>query len=417
MKIKNYFLTLALLTSCFAFAQTGTIDSTSFTCMGKIRTYTYYVPKIYDSIHAVPLIINMHGATGTSAKQQVAEDFRKIADTANFIVVHPQGLNIPIYPGIPIKQNGWNVLGTVAAWDTDKVFILNLLDTMLTNYKINPSRIYLTGYSEGGFMSYDFACFVTSRFAAIASVSGSLVSSHFSACAPSQSIPVMEIHGTNDGTIGYTGAGLTTTTPVDNMIKYWVNKNNCSCVPDSIVHLPDLVDSATVDKSKVIHYIYQGAKRGDRVELYKVLNGGHQIPSAPPVPTSYGNGNTNEDFTAAKEIWRFFNRYNLDSLGVIFPNGTEGGGCMSTGIANNKSAEDKTISIYPNPSNGKFTLYVEGVENTTVQVINLLGAVVFETKVSEQYTKIDLSTDAKGIYFYKVSSAAGVVKSGKVIIE
>jgi polyhydroxybutyrate depolymerase len=415
MKIKNYFLILALCVFHVTFAQTGTVDSSSFVCMGKTRTYTYYIPQLYDNVHAVPLIINMHGATGTSAKQQTAEDFRKIADTANFIIVHPQGLSIPIAPGINFPETGWNVLGTVAAWDTDKVFILNLLDTLQTHYKINASRIYLTGYSEGGFMSYDFACFVTSRFAAIASVSGSLISSHFSACAPSQSIPLMEIHGTNDGTIGYTGTGLTSSTPIDTMIKYWVGKNHCNCVPDSIVHLPDVVDSATVDKSKAIHYIYQGAKRGDRVELYKVLNGGHQIPSAPPVPTSYGNGNTNEDFTAAKEIWRFFNRYNLDSLGVIFPNGTAGGGCLSTEIIINKSNE--IITVYPNPSNGTFTIDIDNYDNTNFQLLNVLGTVVYEGKIVEKTTKLNLNNLTKGIYIFKISNLTEVVKNSKLIID
>jgi polyhydroxybutyrate depolymerase len=420
MKLKNYFLIITLSLSCVAFGQTGTLDSASIVVDGITRTYTYYVPQLYNSANVpVPLVINMHGATGTSYKQEIAEDFRKIADTANFIVVHPQGLNIPIYPGVPYNQTGWNVLGTVAAWKSDKVFIINLLEKLASQYSIKRSKVYLTGYSEGGFMSYDFACFVTGRFAAIASVSGSLVSSHFSACTPSQPTPVMEIHGTADGTISYTGGTLPPSIAVDTMVKYWVKYNHCNSIPNSIVHLPDLVDSCCTspsDSSKVVHYVYAGGTRGTTVELYKVLGGGHQIPSAPPVPASYGNGVQNKDFTAAKEIWRFFSKYNLDSLGVSIVTGTIT--AVSTGINNLDSEnENNLVSVYPNPSNGKFTVYVENNKGSNFQILNLLGTVVYEAKLTGKYTTIAIDESSKGIYFYRIINNTDVIKSGKLIIQ
>jgi polyhydroxybutyrate depolymerase len=409
MKIKSYFLILSFCFCQFIIAQTGTTFSGSIVNSGVTRTYTFYVPQLYDSLNvAVPLVFNIHGAGGTSAGQETDEDFRKIADTANFIIVHPQGLSMPIAPGLSFKQTGWNVLGTVAAWNADKTFIINLLEKLATEYNINRSRVYLTGYSEGGFMGYDFACFVSGRFAAIGSICGSLIPSHYTACAPAQPTPVMEIHGTNDPVIAYDGNGAVTTTPVDNMINYWVTYNNCGPTPDSIVHLNDIVDSccaANIDNSKVVHYVYGGGTKGASVELYKVLNGGHTIPV---LDTSASDAN--HDFDAAKEMWRFFSKYSLDSLGVTPVTGT------ITSIGINQTAESNTISIYPNPSNGTFTLQLKNFEDANLQIINLLGEIVFEEKLSKGLTKIDLN-ETKGVYLYQLKNKAGMLKSGKIIIN
>jgi len=411
MKIKNYFLILALCFFHFAFAQTGMTTSGTITVGGTARTYTFYVPSLYNSANAVPLVFNMHGLTGTSALQETAEDFRKIADTANFIVVHPQGLNQS-----PLNQPGWDVLGTVAAWDSDKVFIINLLEKLASQYSIDRNRVYLTGYSEGGFMSYDFACFVSARFAAIASVCGSLTPSHFTACTPTQPTPVMEIHGTNDQVIVYAGNGvLTTSTNVDTMINYWVKYNHCHSSPDSVVKLADITDSATIDKSTVVHYVYKGGTNGATVELYKVLNGGHQIPSLPPVPTGYGTGNTNEDFTAAKEIWRFFRKYSLNGFGVTPVVGTISITATATSV--NQVTINNAVSIYPNPSNGTFIIDIDNYENTSFQLLNVLGTVVYEGKIIEKTTRLNLNNLTKGIYIFKISNLTEVLKNGKLIID
>ena len=256
-------------------------------------------------------------------------------------------------------------------------------------------------------MSYEFACFIRSRFAAIASVSGSLVPSGFTACAPNQPTPVMEIHGTSDQIINYTGSSsFVASTDVDTMINYWVKYNKCIPIPTTIEYLKDTIDSATVDHSTVVHYVYTGGTKGVTVELYKVLGGGHQIPSLPPVPTGYGVGNTNEDFTAAKEIWRFFSKYNLEALGVT----------PATGI-NNNTFEKNNISVYPNPSNGIFRVDVKNNLNVIITIVNVLGETVLEKKISDTSVTIDLSNYPTGVYFYQARNQAGNIKSGKLIVQ
>src|ERR1019366_454902 len=377
MKMKNYLLTAIIFTSSFVYSQTGATISGSFTSGGAVRTYTIYVPTMYDGTTPVPLVFNIHGFTGTCAKQTTAEDFRKIADTANFIIVLPQALVDTNRSSHYYGGTSWNFIGTS---DPDKVFIMSLLDTIESHYKINTSRVYSTGFSQGAHMTYDLACFYNTRFAAIASVSGGLGFVELSAATLTHPTPIMEIHGTADPLAAYNGSSANPS--VDSLIRWWVNYNHCDATATTIGHLPDVADSATVDSSKVIHYVYTGGTNGATVELYKILNGGHQIPSLAPLPIGYGLGNTNQDFTAAKEIWRFFSQYKL-AVGI-----------------DEHTSNSSDILIYPNPSNGIFRIEVKNNQNVNIIIVNVLGETIAEKKISDTSVTIDLSNYPTGIYFY-----------------
>ena len=116
-------------------------------------------------------------------------DFRKIADTANIIIVHPQGLLD--YTGV----THWNL----GQSNVDDIGFLNSLYSYIVSiYNINLDKVYSTGMSNGGYMSYYLACNISDKIAAIASVTGSMGSFMQLNCNPTHPTPVMEIHGTAD---------------------------------------------------------------------------------------------------------------------------------------------------------------------------------------------------------------------------
>src|SRR5690606_31326782 len=126
-------LPLLLLTGSF-FAQT-TISG-SFDHGGITRTYSFYVPAAYIPGEAVPLLLNLHGLGTDGAYQEENGDFRPIADTANFIVVHPDGSFESI-----TNQRFWNY-GNVAGSTVDDVgFLEALIDTISAHHSINPNRV------------------------------------------------------------------------------------------------------------------------------------------------------------------------------------------------------------------------------------------------------------------------------------
>src|SRR5690606_22367897 len=200
---------------CIARAQT-TVNG-SFVHEGLTRTYSFYVPASYTQGQAVPLILNLHGYTSTGAAQAIYGDFRPIADTAGFIVVHPDGTPDPI-SGLLFWNFG--IFGTTV---NDVGFLEDLIDTVSAHYTIDPERVYCTGMSNGGFMTYAMAC-ESDRFAAVGSVTGSMSVTMYNSCNPDHPTPAIHVHGTDDPTNPYTGNSTSESIP--DVVDFWVANNS-----------------------------------------------------------------------------------------------------------------------------------------------------------------------------------------------
>ncbi|HOY08132.1 MAG TPA: PHB depolymerase family esterase, partial [Saprospiraceae bacterium] len=313
---------------------TGTIQSGGLT-----REYRLYKPAVYNGSTAVPLVINMHGYSSNNLEQEFYGDFRGIADTANFLIVHPNGT---------LDNQGqrfWNAFGTGSNVD-DVGFISDLIDTLSAAYNIDPQRIYATGMSNGGFMSYSLACELNERIAAIASVTGSMAPIKLASCNPQRPVPVMEIHGTADGVVPYTGQQLTMVA-IPDLVSAWAAFNNCNPTP-VVTSVPN---TNTGDGCTAERFVYSGGDAGSTVEHYKIIGGGHTWPGA-----AFIIGVTNQDFKASQEIWRFFSKYDLNG--------------STTGVTTPSSAGDWTAT--PNPA-GDFLL-LQSAAQQPVQRIQVWDA-------------------------------------------
>jgi len=241
-----------------------------------------------------------------------------------------------------------------------------MIDTISAQYNINQNRIYSVGMSNGGFMSYGLAC-QTNRFAAVGSVTGSMSLPMYNSCSPSRPTPVIHIHGTLDATVPYNGS--TSAKAAEDVVSYWVTNNNCNSSPQTFnVPNSNLTDGATAER-----ILYSGGINGNTIEFFKVINGGHTWPGAPiPLPTS---GNTCMDFSASKEIWRFFSQYQLQNTNSIEDFKT-----------------DDFVRVFPNP----VTNEINFSKSVYVKLINVTG----KTVVNTVYTsKIDISIQPAGLYF------------------
>ncbi|MCI1265749.1 MAG: hypothetical protein LKG19_04170 [Saprospiraceae bacterium] len=259
------------------------------------RDYKIYIPKIYNPNTLTPLVFNLHGYASNNVQQEFYGDFRPIADTANFIIVHPNGTKDPL------GNQFWNV-GFFPSSINDVGFIEALIDTISLLYSVDPTRIYSTGMSNGGFMSHELACQST-RFAAIASVAGSMTKLRNFQCRPSKLIPILQIHGTADSTVPY--LGTVSFLPIDTLIKFWATQLSCESKPNEINSFPDINRN---DGSTAIQYKYNKCLVNNKVELIKVENGAHTWPGA-----IFNIGVTCQDFSASKEIWRFFSQSKLQT--------------------------------------------------------------------------------------------------------
>lgn len=84
-----------------------------------------------------------------------------------------------------------------------------------------------------------------------------------------------------------------------------------------------------------------------------------------------------------------------------------------------ESAMSTDVQIYPNPSNGMFSIHAKGIETGAIEVINLEGKSIYKTGITGNTTdyKIDLSGYAHGTYLVTISSAGAELVSKKIIVE
>ncbi len=369
---KSVFAVLLAFVPVNSFAQTTVIDSLRFE--GLMRTYRIYIPKIYTPSKAVPLVLNLHGLGSNAQQQELYADFRKIADTANFIIVHPNGSKSSL-------GQGWNNFDAPGKGVNDLGFIAALIDKICATYAIDQSRIYSTGMSNGGFMSYDLACFLSYRIAAIASVTGSMVPSHKVACDAKHPTPIMEIHGTKDNTVPFDGNGAVPFTDIDSLLNFWVKFNTCSPAVISALPNTNLFDMSTVE-----HHVFSNGKQGSSVELYKVIGGGHSWPGT---STTLFGQTTNQDFNACKEIWRFFSKYHLDPL---------------NGIEQTDAPLKNTFTVYPNPASGNFKISSTDNQHLAygLRIFNNIGQQVAQSKTENGILEVSKADLAAGLYTLEI---------------
>ncbi len=281
-------LTLLLCLPLLGLAQ-QTING-SITHGGLQRDYILYVPATYSAGTAVPLVFNFHGYTSNASQQIWYGSFTEIADTAGFIVIHPEGT-------LDNSGNTHFNVGWGGSTVDDIGFTSALIDSISAEYSIDQNRVYSTGMSNGGYFSYHLACNLSVKIAAIASVTGAMSQYTQAICNPSHPTPVMEIHGTADLTVPFND--------IISGLGYWRNYNNCNPIADTTI-IPDLVLG---DWSTVEHIVFDNGDNGVTTDLFKVINGEHTWPGS-----NFTMGVTNYDINASVEIWKFFSRYDINGL-------------------------------------------------------------------------------------------------------
>ena len=260
----------------------------TYYCTFSNREFYIYIPSSYleDDDKEYPLLFSLHGYTS----------FQSIADEENFIVVYPQGLTLN-----STGETHWNVGGwTIGSQSNDIDFISDVIDWTNTNYKIDLSRIYSVGMSNGGFMSYRLACNLSNRIAAIGSVTGSMTPETLESCKPNHPTPVIQIHGKLDFTVTYSGNSYML--PIDDVIEYWRDYNNCEKSPIN----NEILDNDGDNFGGLVSR-YENCLNDVSFELYLLDKMGHEWPS-------YNREDGPSDIDSASILWDFLSKYDINGL-------------------------------------------------------------------------------------------------------
>ena len=269
---------------------------------GRERTYVVHVPASYDRAKTVPLLLALHGRLGTGEGQEKLGHLDKVSDEHGFLVVYPDGLNRSWADGREATPSDRH--------DVDDVkFLSALIDKMEGEYKVDASRVYATGMSNGGFMSGRLACDLTKRLAGVAIVGASLSVNVAERCNPAKPISVLVLQGTKDPLVPFGGGELGhgrggSVLSHDAAVKKFVELDQCSGQPRR-KHIPDNAeDGTTIDVA-----MYQSCAGGSEVAGYVVNGGGHTWPGGMPYLPEGIIGKTSRNLDAGEVIWEFLSRH------------------------------------------------------------------------------------------------------------
>lgn len=270
----------------------------SLVSSGETRHYLLYVPKSYDPAQPVPLVITFHGFASWPAHQARISGWNDLADEQGFVVVYPMGRKFPLR---------WNANSTPEAAAEEVLFAAELIEKLKSQYNIDPQRIYVNGFSNGGGMSDVLACELSDRIAAVGTVSGAYLYPR-AACTPQRPMPMMTFHGTEDPVVPYLGGNSgpfeeQTFPLIADWVSWWAEENACTGEQPAAV-------SAQAAQGGVSGVAYTGCAADVEVIFYSIAGAGHSWSGGKPMPR-WVVGETTDAIDTTAELWAFFQRHPL----------------------------------------------------------------------------------------------------------
>lgn len=244
------------------------------------RPFDVVVPTAYDGT-PMPLVVLLHGFGLTGPMQDDFFHFQALADTRGFLMVTPNGTSNAA--GSPF----WNATDACCGFGAsvdDSSYLAAVIERVQADYVVDTQRVFLIGYSNGGFMSYRMACDHAEVIAAIVSISAATFLDP-GRCEPAEPVSVVEIHGTDDGTITYDGgifegAGYPSALQT---VAQWASSDQCNDMPTITGAAVDLDRTLTGKETNVLRY--DRCAPGCAVELWTIAGGGH----VPDPSSSFSN--------------------------------------------------------------------------------------------------------------------------------
>jgi polyhydroxybutyrate depolymerase len=226
-----------------------------------------------------------------------------VADQNGFIAVYPDGYANSWADGRgqdPADQAGIDDVG----------FLAEVIADVQARDHTNPQRVFVTGISNGGFMSITFACRRADLVAAIAPNAGSMSPSVASSCRPSRAVSVMNIHGTADPLVPYRGGavhgrgGVSYAVSQRLVLADWTRVDGCGGIG-----VPQRQPSTTNDGTSLVITTAIGCPVGITVQLWTLVGGGHTWPDGQQYLPVGVIGPVSHQFSAPDKIWQFFAAY------------------------------------------------------------------------------------------------------------
>jgi polyhydroxybutyrate depolymerase len=254
------------------------------------RAFDLRTPSSWDGSSPLPVILAIHGGGATRGAADgvtcpegdlgAPECLGNLAAARGYALISPDGVGARPLRGVRTWNAGGGDNGFICAFgpacnenSDDVTYIADVFDEVAKVITVDPARIYATGISNGGAMSHRLAC-EDPRFAAIAPVSGTNIHAD-SGAACSVTVPILDMHGTDDPVLSYDGGGTVAgnLSSVDTTMENWRIRNGCA---------ETFVDTALPDRDPEDHttsVLRVWDNCAATTERIRIEGGGHTWPS------------------------------------------------------------------------------------------------------------------------------------------
>lgn len=236
------------------------------------RPFRLQVPTSYDAARPVPLVVGLHGWGGDGARIASQLGLAGSTERRGWLLALPDGT---------VDSGGrrfWNASTACCNVDGARVddvgYLSHVVDAVSDRYAVDPTRVYVAGLSNGGFMAHRLACERAHLVSAVVAVAGTTATGPLD-CAPSEGVSVLQVHGTSDGVIRYEGGALLpgrSYASAPATVEAWRDREHCD--PDARP-APPLDSDASLPGAETTRTTWGGCDDRTAVSLWTVAGGVH----------------------------------------------------------------------------------------------------------------------------------------------
>ena len=289
---------------------TGVVVSTdTLLHQGRTRPYRLLARADHDRARPAPLVLAVHGGGGTAEQfdRGTNGQFSREVVKRGWVVAFPQGVAKGWNDGRPLTS----LRDRQRRGVDDVAFLGALIDHLHETHGIDTSRVYATGISNGGFMSFRLGLELSSKIAAIAPVTANLAKVH-DGKKPVHPVGLLVINGTEDPLVPYAGGQVRVLGrnrgaifSTDETMRRWAAFLGIEGAPATA----PLPDADPQDGTRAFVSDWPAGGQGSHVRLVRVEGGGHTWPGGRPYLPQALVGRVCRDFDAVPLIFDFFEQH------------------------------------------------------------------------------------------------------------
>jgi polyhydroxybutyrate depolymerase len=253
--------------------------------VGGDRPVTVHVPASYQASRPAPLLLVLHGYTGSGDDTAAYFGIAAPAEREGYVFAAPDGT---------IDKDGnrfWNATDACCNFDQSEVddvaYLSGVIEAIQTKLAIDPRRIAIAGHSNGAFMAYRMACARADLVSAIVSLAGATYADPAD-CTPTAPVSIAQVHGTADSTVRFAGGGpfsdVTGPHPgAEATVKSWATYDACRGMSTPLNEKLDVdqyLEDGT-DPAETSVEAWTDCDAGSEVQLWTIPEGGH-VPALTP---------------------------------------------------------------------------------------------------------------------------------------